>query len=195
MNEAMPSWKSSVAWTVLSIAGDRRDRRRLVLVEGDAGVGDRVAQRGRRALQQLAGQLDRPLALLAGFDDLLHEPDPVRLVGAELVGAQQVVHRVAPSGALHVAHGRPAERGEAALGLQLAHPQIRGGDDDVAAEGDLDADRERDPLHRGDPRLGQPSAEAERVDRLPTSGRPAARRRRARASSVKNSGISSPAVV
>ena len=165
MNEAMPSLKSSVACTILSIAGiaaiaagsfSSRATRALAIV---------WRKRGRRALQHLAGELDRPLALLARFDDLLHQPDAVRLVGAELVGEEQVVHRVAPTGPLHVAHGRPAERGEAPLGLELAHPQVRGGHDDVAAERDLDADRERDPLQRGDPRLGQAPPEAERVHR------------------------------
>ena len=190
----MPSRKSSVACTAAAIAGIAAIAAGSSLVEGQAGVGDRVHERRRRALQQLAAEGDRPLDLLAGLDDLLHEADAVGLGGAELVGAQQVVHGVAPTGALHVADRRPAERREAALRLELAEAGVGRGDDDVAGEGDLDADRERDPLHGGDERLAQPPAEAERVDRL--RRRAPCRARGVGPSSVpKNSGISSPAVV
>ena len=67
--------------------------------------------------------------------------------------------------ALHVADRRPAEWRQSTLRLELAEAGVGRGDDDVAGEGDLDADRERDALHRGDQRLAQPPAEPERVDR------------------------------
>jgi hypothetical protein len=58
------------------------------------------------------------------------------------------------------------ERGEAPLGLQLAHAKVRRRHDDVAAERDLDTDGVGDALHRRDSWLGQAAAEAERVHRL-----------------------------
>ena len=166
MNDAMPSWKSAVACTVAAIAGiasiaagsSRSSASRALAIVCDEGQ--------RRALQHLPGQFDGPLDLLAGVDNLLHESDPVGLGGAELVRSQQVVHRVAPAGALHVPHRRSAERSETTLGLHLAEPSVGCRDDDVPCERDLDPDRERDPLHRGHSRLAQAASESERVDRL-----------------------------
>ena len=82
MNDAIPSWKSAVAMTALLIAAMAAIAAGLVFVEREPSVGDGVLQRERRALQQLAGQLDRPLPLSAGLDHLLHEPDAQRFVGA-----------------------------------------------------------------------------------------------------------------
>ena len=189
MNDAIPSWKSSVAMTALLIAG---------MASIAAGSSSSSASRALAIVccsasgahcNSSRGQLDRPVPLPAGLDDLLHEPDAQRLVGGELVGPQEVVHRVAPSGALHVAHRRAAERREAALGLELAEPGVGRGHDDVAGQRDLDPDREGDALHRGHQRLGQPALQPERVDRVARRRAGVARRR------PKNSGISSPAVV
>ena len=47
MNDVMPSWKSAVACTASLIAGIAAIGGRLVLVEGEAGVGDRVDERQR----------------------------------------------------------------------------------------------------------------------------------------------------
>ena len=188
----MPSWKSSVAvqrgWPS---PGSRRSRP----ARPRRGPSGRWRWCARRPSGEHCSS-SRPSATAratcsARLDDLLHETDRQRLGGAELVGAQQVVHGVAPSAALHVADRRAAERCETALGLELAEAGVGGGDDDVAGQGDLDADRERDPLHRGDQRLAQPPAEPERVDRAsrPVGDRRPVRRRcrRTAASRVRRS--------
>src|SRR5262249_56071580 len=64
-----------------------------------------VGQRGRlgrtqpegRALANSSRDFHRPLAVLAVRMDLLHEPDPQRLLRVELVAEEQAVHRVAPA--------------------------------------------------------------------------------------------------
>ena len=177
MNEVMPSWKSAVARTASLIAGiaataagssSSSARRALAIVWTSASG---------RTCSDLGGDGQRPGDLLARLDDLLHEPDAVGLGGAELVGGQQVVHGVAPAGPLDVADRRPAERRQSALRLELAEAGVGRGDDDVAGERDLDADRERDALHRRDERLGEAAPQAERVDRLGTVGRGRGRRR------------------
>ena len=173
MNDVMPSWKSAVARTASLIAGiaamaagsSTSSARRALAIVWVRASGAHVAD--------LGGDRQRPFDLLARLDDLLHEPDAVGLGGRELVGGQQVVHRVAPAGALDVADRRPAERRQSPLRLELAEAGVGGGDDDVAGQRDLDADGERDALHGGDQRLGEAAPQAERVDRLGTVGRAA----------------------
>src|SRR5690606_27326223 len=103
--------------------------------------------------------------LLAGSDDLLHEADPERLGGVELLAGEEPAHRVAPPGDLRQAQGGAAEGEDPALDLDLAEAGVAGSDPDVGGEQQLDADGEAVALGGHDQRLAADAAvEPERVD-------------------------------
>src|SRR5215475_4524618 len=85
------------------------DRRPLSLLEVGQRRLLRRAQPEGSALADPARDLHRALAVLAVRMDLLHEPDPQRLLRVELVAEEQVVHRVAPARAAQIAEVRTAE--------------------------------------------------------------------------------------
>ena len=76
-------------------------------------------QRGAHAERRLRGdalgELDGARQLAARLDDLLHQADAVRLVGAELVAGEQPAHRVAPAELARQADGGAADGIDAAL--------------------------------------------------------------------------------
>ena len=132
----------------------------------------------RRQRADFGGDGLRALHLLAGRHDFLHEADLQRARRAEFVGPQQVVHRVAPARAFDITHVRAAEDGETALRFHLAEAAIVGGDDDVGGEHHLDADRERDALHRHDDRFAATARATRRRRRGVRRGVAALRRER-----------------
>jgi hypothetical protein len=88
----------------------------------------------------------------------------VGLGGVELVGCQQVVHGVAPPAPLHEADRGAAGGVDAPQRFVLSESGVLGGDDDVAGQHHLDAQRVGVALHGGDDRLGASAAESGRVD-------------------------------
>ena len=100
-------------------------RRPDPLARGDAGVCQRGLHPQRGHLCDPSRELHRPLQLAARFGDLLHQPDAQRLVRAELVGRQQVAHRVAPAQGLRGAERCSTERHDPAADLKLAEPDVR----------------------------------------------------------------------
>ena len=85
--------------------------------------------------------------MLARGHDLLHEAQAKRLGGIEAVARQHPLHGVAPAGRPGEARRRAAERQNRARHLELREHRVVGCDDDVAREGELDAQREARALH------------------------------------------------
>ena len=138
-----------------------------------------VAQ--RRGLGRLDGQrctladdpgdLDCPVEFRAGGDHLLHEADPVRLGGIELVGGEQVVHGIAPATPLDEADGRTAGGMDSTQRLVLAEAAVVSGHNDVTCQHQLDAECVGVALDGRDERLSATAAECGGVDDI---GSPAA---------------------
>jgi hypothetical protein len=108
----------------------------------------------RRLGGHQTGELHRPVELPPGGHDLLDEPDPPGLVGAELLRRQQEPHGVAPPKLRRGAEGGTAERQDASGDLQLAEAHVGRCDHDVRGERQLDRERVRDALDGHDDRLG-----------------------------------------
>src|SRR4029077_1737191 len=80
-----------------------------------------------------------------------------------------MVHGVAPPRPCQETKVRSPERRDAALGFHLAKPAVIGGDNDIARQHHLDADRIDDALYGGDNRLSTSICESEDVDRSVSS--------------------------
>src|SRR5580700_10604097 len=96
------------------------ERRRLSLEPRAMRRGQRGldAQR-RRLLGDHLGELDRARELPARLDDLLDQPDAVRLGGVVLLAGQQPSHRIAPAAVAREPDRRAAERVDPPSDLQL----------------------------------------------------------------------------
>ena len=92
--------------------------------------------------------------LLAGRHHALHEVQPQRFGTVELVGRQQVQHRVAQACTLGHAQCCATGGHDAALHFQLGEAAVVGGHHDVGGQHQFDADREADPLDGHHHRLG-----------------------------------------
>src|SRR5580700_1258372 len=92
-----------------------------------ARVGQRALDAERRLPGDQLGQFPRPLEVQPGRYDLLDQPDPQRLGGAELLGGEQEAHRVAPAELRGCAEGGAAERHDPAADLQLAKAYVFSG--------------------------------------------------------------------
>jgi hypothetical protein len=78
--------------------------------------------------------LGRSLELRGGRNDLLHQADPYRLLGPELLGGKQEPHRVPPAELARCAKCRPSERHDAPGDLQLAEAHVVRCNHDVGCE-------------------------------------------------------------
>src|SRR5208283_5336754 len=85
--------------------------------------------------------LGRAFDLLARRDYFLDEPDLQRAFGAELVAQHQMIHRVAPAGAREKTKMRAAQWRDSAPRLHLAEAGVIGGDDYIAGQHHLNANR------------------------------------------------------
>src|SRR5690606_35544781 len=131
-------------------------------------------QPDRCAFADQVGELERSLAMPAEGMHLLHEAAAIRLLSAEFVAQQEVVHRIAPAGAGEVTIVRAAQRGDTALRFELREAGRVSGDDDVAREHHLDADRVGDSVHDRNQRLAAALLHAEGIERALEEGASAA---------------------
>ena len=91
---------------------------------------------------------------LPGVDDLLHEADAMRLVGAELVAGEQPAHRVAPAGASATSRNVAPPNGKMPRLISIcAKRVVSAATHDVLREAQLDAEREAAAVHGDDGRL------------------------------------------
>ena len=138
---------------------DARQQREEVLARRVWAVAASCARAGQRALDaerrlpgDQLGQFPRPLEVRPGRYDLLDQPDPQRLGGAELLGGEQEAHRVAVQ--LSCAEGGAAERQDPAADLQLAKTHVISGHHDIGGEGKLDRQGVGDAVDGQHHRLG-----------------------------------------
>ena len=92
----------------------------------------------------------------------------------ELVAGQQDAHGIAPAQLLHQAHGRAADRVDAALDLDLREARVVGGHADVGGEQQLDADGQAPAVHCDDQRFAERLLAHQRVERTRRQRRHAA---------------------
>src|SRR5262249_28083055 len=127
------------------------------LLVGEPDIPDhRLLVGADRALGQrgdLVGELDRALERLALRHHLVREPDPKRLLGADLAAGDDQLHRARVADGEVRAPGHAVAADDVPAALERAEDGVLGGDPDVGEQRVLEAGGDGPAVHRRDHRL------------------------------------------